>query len=446
MDLLIILTYVAFAWTIFKIFRIPVNQWTLATATLGGVFIVAGLILLMNYNHPYTFTAQKAVISIPITPQVTGVVSEVTDKNNQLIKKGEVLFKIDPTRYQARVDRLKADLVTATHNIKVLKAQLSEAQSNTTRVSAERDRLYKDYQRYLKGSQAKVNPFSESDIDNARQNYLAQDAMVKGSVAEQTQIQSQLDSMSNGEQSQIASLRAQLTEATYNLDQTVIRAPSNGYVTQVLIRPGTYAASLPVKGSVAEQTQIQSQLDSMSNGEQSQIASLRAQLTEATYNLDQTVIRAPSNGYVTQVLIRPGTYAASLPLRPVMVFIPEQKRQIVAQFRQNSLLRLKPGDEAEVVFNALPGQVFSGKLTSILPVVPGGSYQAQGVLQSLTVIPGTDGVLGTIELDPNADVDALPDGIYAQVAVYSDHFSHVSVMRKVLLRMTSWMHYLYLDH
>lgn len=87
MDLLIVLTYVAFAWAIFKIFRIPVNQWTLATAALGGVFIVAGLILLMNYNHPYTFTAQKAVISIPVTPQVTGIVSEVTDKNNQLIKK-----------------------------------------------------------------------------------------------------------------------------------------------------------------------------------------------------------------------------------------------------------------------------------------------------------------------------------------------------------------------
>ena len=142
-----------------------------------------------------------------------------------------------------------------------------------------------------------------------------------------------------------------------------------------------------MKGSVAEQAQIQSQLDSMVNGEQSQIVSLRAQLTEAKYNLEQTVIRAPSNGYVTQVLIRPGTYAAALPLRPVMVFIPEQKRQIVAQFRQNSLLRLKPGDDAEVVFNALPGQVFHGKLTSILPVVPGGSYQAQGVLQSLTVVP-----------------------------------------------------------
>ena len=378
MDLLIVLTYVAIAWAVFKIFRIPVNQWTLATAALGGIFLVSALILLMNYNHPYTFTAQKAVISIPITPQVTGIVSTVTDKTNQRVNKGDVLFTIDPVRYQARVDRLQADLVTALHSINTLKAQLSEAQANTVRVSAERDRLYKDYQRYLKGSQARVNPFSESDIDNARQNYLAQDALVKASVAEQAQIQSQLDSMVGGEQSQVVSLRAQLAEAKYNLDQTVIRAPSNGYVTQVLIRPGTYAAALP--------------------------------------------------------------------LRPVMVFIPEQKRQIVAQFRQNSLLRLKPGDDAEVVFNALPGQVFHGKLTNILPVVPGGSYQAQGALQSLTVLPGTDGVLATIELDPNADVDSLPDGIYAQVAVYSDHFSHVSVMRKVLLCMTSWMHYLYLDH
>lgn len=77
-------------------------------------------------------------------------------------------------------------------------------------------------------------------------------------------------------------------------------------------------------------------------GEHSQIASLKAQLAEAKYNLEQTIVRAPSDGYVTRVLIRPGTYAASLPLRPVMVFIPDQKRQIVAQFRQNSLLRLAP--------------------------------------------------------------------------------------------------------
>ncbi|MEX2952295.1 HlyD family secretion protein [Serratia fonticola] len=378
MDLLIILTYIALAYGIFKIFKIPVNKWTVPTAALGGVVLVGALILLMNYNHPYTFQAQKAVVSIPITPQVTGIVSEVTGKQNTFIKKGDVLFKIEPTRYQARVDRLQADLMTAIHSIQVLQGQLDEAVAHTSGIIAERDRLYKDYQRYLRGSRAKVNPFSESDIDNARQNFLAQDALVKSSLAEQAQIKSQLNSVVNGEQSQIVSLRAQLTEAKYNLEQTVVRAPSDGYVTQVLIRPGTYAAALP--------------------------------------------------------------------LRPVMVFIPQQKRQIIAQFRQNSLLRLKSGDQAEIVFNALPGQVFQGRLTSILPVVPSGTYQAQGTLQSLSMIPGSDGVLAVIELEPNADVDALPDGIFAQVAVYSDHFTHVSVMRKVLLRMTSWMHYLYLDH
>lgn len=102
-----------------------------------------------------------------------------------------------------------------------------------------------------------------------------------------------------------------------------------------------------MKSSFAEQQQIQSQLDSLVQGENSQIASLKAQLAEAEFNLDQTVVRAPSDGYVTQVLMRPGTYAAALPMRPVMVFIPDQKRQIIAQFRQNSLLRLEPGDEAK---------------------------------------------------------------------------------------------------
>ncbi|HFS4235490.1 TPA: HlyD family secretion protein [Escherichia coli] len=350
MDLLIILTYVAFAWAMFKIFKIPVNKWTIPTAALGGIFIVSGLILLMNYNHPYTFKAQKAVISIPVVPQVTGVVIEVTDKKNTLIKKGEVLFRLDPTRYQARVDRLMADIVTAEHKQRALGAELDEMAANTQQAKATRDKFAKEYQRYARGSQAKVNPFSERDIDVARQNYLAQEASVKSSAAEQKQIQSQLDSL-------------------------------------VL-------------------------------GEHSQIASLKAQLAEAKYNLEQTIVRAPSDGYVTQVLIRPGTYAASLPLRPVMVFIPDQKRQIVAQFRQNSLLRLAPG----------------------------GAYQSTGTLQTLNTAPGSDGVIATIELDEHTDLSALPDGIYAQVAVYSDHFSHVSVMRKVLLRMTSWVHYLYLDH
>lgn len=104
----------------------------------GGVFIVSALILLMNYNHPYTFLAQKAVISIPITPQVTGVVNSVTDKANQRVKKGEVLFTIDPARYQARVDRLQADLVTALHSINTSKRSSLKPSQHHPRVGGTR--------------------------------------------------------------------------------------------------------------------------------------------------------------------------------------------------------------------------------------------------------------------------------------------------------------------
>lgn len=378
MDILLISTYVAIAYFSFKFFKIPVNKWTVPTAALGGVLLVSALLLVMNYNHPYTFIAQRAVISIPITPQVTGEVYEVTEKRNEMVKKGEALFKLDPTRYKARVKQLEAELATATANIRALDAQVEEASAQTSKEVAERERLYRNYQRYHNGSLAKVSPFSESDIDNARQIYLSQQAKVRASEANEMKLRSQIESESNGEQSQIAALRAQLTEANYNLEQTVVRAPSDGYVTQVLIHPGTYAAALP--------------------------------------------------------------------LRPVMVFIPVQKRKIVAQFRQNAILRLKSGDSAEVIFDALPGRVFKGKLSEILPIIPGGAYNAEGKLQSLTLNSASDGVIGIIELNPNSELEGLPDGIYAQAAIYSKHFEHISIMRKILLRMTSWMHYLYFDH
>ena len=123
---------------------------------------------------------------------------------------------------------------------------------------------------------------------------------------------------------------------------------------------------------MAEQAQIQSQLEPADHPASSRWPA--SPMAEAY--LDQTTVRAPSDGYITR------SDPPMLPslLRPVMVS-PRAKRLIVAQFRQNSLLRLEKGDDAEAVFNALPGQVFHGKLVSILPVVPGGTYQAQGALQ-----------------------------------------------------------------
>ena len=77
MELLLILTYAAICVAIFRIFSIPVNKWTLPTAVLGGIFLIGFILLVMNYNHPFTDNARIYFATTPIHPDVKGRVVEV---------------------------------------------------------------------------------------------------------------------------------------------------------------------------------------------------------------------------------------------------------------------------------------------------------------------------------------------------------------------------------
>jgi hypothetical protein len=141
--------------------------------------------------------------------------------------------------------------------------------------------------------------------------------------------------------------------------------------------------------------------------------------------------------------------AASLPLRPVMVFVLKENRYMVGWFRQNSMLRLQAGYEAEVALDGIPGEVFSASVKSVLPALAEGQLQASGNLLGIepAIRPGRIAVIVVID-DPDFDAYAgkIPGGLFGQVAVYSDHAGHVAVMRKVLLRMSAWMNYIFPFH
>jgi len=77
MELLLALIYVAFCIAIFKIFRIPVNQWSLSTAVLGGIIGISLTLLVMNYNHPFSTNARIYFATSPVLPGVKGRVVEV---------------------------------------------------------------------------------------------------------------------------------------------------------------------------------------------------------------------------------------------------------------------------------------------------------------------------------------------------------------------------------
>jgi multidrug resistance efflux pump len=74
-------------------------------------------------------------------------------------------------------------------------------------------------------------------------------------------------------------------------------------------------------GARAEEERARLAYSSNISGVNTAVARLRAELADAEYDLDQTVTRAPSEGFVTQVGLRPGLYVVPVPLRPAMIFI-----------------------------------------------------------------------------------------------------------------------------
>ena len=110
-------------------------------------------------------------------------------------------------------------------------------------------------------------------------------------------------------------------------------------------------------------------------------------------------------------------------------------------------MRLKPGYEAEIVYPSIPGRVFRGKVKLVVPYMGEGQLQTSGSLIVTSQLYQSAGRIAVLieNLDDMSEFN-LPTGSRAQIAVYSEHAHHVALMRKILLRMSSWENYLYLDH
>jgi len=118
---------------------------------------------------------------------------------------------------------------------------------------------------------------------------------------------------------------------------------------------------------------------------EAQIDGLNAQIDAAEYNLRETTVRAPAEGYVTNVALRPGTRVSSLPLAPAMAFIDTSETGVVAQIHQIYTRYIEPGQEAEVTFKTIPGKVFPAKVMYLVPA----TAQGQVAVSGAAYVPGT---------------------------------------------------------
>ena len=173
---------------------------------------------------------------------------------------------------------------------------------------------------------------------------------------------------------------------------------------------------------------------------QSEVDQLSAQLEGAQWNLDKTTVRAPADGYVTNLALRKGARVANLPLAPVMAFIDTSDTLIGVEIAQDDARYIAPGQEVEVTFKYLPGQVFSGKVETVLQAIATGQVQTSGLaVQSKSVSAAP--FVARIRLDDAKLADSLPAGSTGTAAIFTDHVKAAHVIRKVLLRQTAIMNY-----
>src|SRR4029453_2976348 len=191
--------------------------------------------------------------------------------------------------------------------------------------------------------------------------------------------------------------------------------------------------------------QLKPKLGTNVNGTYAQVAQTRAQLANARWLLEQTTTLSPCECYVINLQLRPGAFVAGLPLNPVMSLV-EADGQVIAFYNQNELTKVQPGDEAEFALETYPGRIIKGKVDSIVWAIGQGQVQPSGTIPMSTL--GTQPPGQFVVKFNLADRDRqlfLAAGASGDAAIYTQHAAFLHILRKVILRVGSYMNYLVLQ-
>jgi len=244
MDLLILGAYAFVVWLIFFKFKLlpwnTTSQVIVVTIPVVGMFT---LIMLLNRFAPSSHDIRVIKYTIPIVPQVRGRVIEVPIEPNRPVKRGDVLFRIDPTPYMLQVKSLEAQLANAVGANKSLREQLkgASAQIDSTRARLDLARLRVRQYREMVES----NAGSKFDLEAAESDVRSLEGQLTAATAAAGQLTEQLGAVVGGDQAQVAQIKAQLESARWDLSQTTMLSPADGTVVNLQLRPGGFVTAFP---------------------------------------------------------------------------------------------------------------------------------------------------------------------------------------------------------
>jgi multidrug resistance efflux pump len=403
MEAILLGIYAFFVWLIFIKFKwLPWNTTSQVTVVIIPIVAMAALILTLNVVAPSTNDVRVIKYVVQIIPQVRGRVIEVPVEPNRLVKKGELLFRIDPTPYvnDANVAKAKlaadeakfaaagAALVDASAGARQLQEQLKSAsgQVRALQPKLELARLRVRQYRELVATGA-GDRFA---LEQAEANATELEGQVATATANEAQVAEKLAGQVNGEQASVASARAQLATAKAQVDVS------------------------------------------------------RADLANAQWNLDQTSVYAPTNGYAINVQLRPGSFVTAFPVAPAMSFV-EEIYQVIALYAQNELPLVAPGNRAEFALTTHPGRIIAAKVDSIVWAQGQGQVAQSGTIPQTGAYPQVPGRFPVkFDVEEKDRELFLAAGAEGHGAIYTEHAAAIHILRMVILRVGSITNYLVL--
>ena len=169
---------------------------------------------------------------------------------------------------------------------------------------------------------------------------------------------------------------------------------------------------------------------------------LEALIEQARFNLTNTIVRAPADGWVLGLTLQPGQRVSNQPTRGWMPFVVDTRRLIVG-INQNQVRHVAPGQEAEVALKLFPGKTLKAKVLGVAPMISQGQLLPSGVAPNppgAGTIPGPYGVLLELD-DERISIDQVYGGALGTAAIYTDSVKATHVIRRIMLRMEAWINY-----
>jgi multidrug resistance efflux pump len=332
----------------------------LSTFVLLLVAVVAAYLMYQRWTEsPWTRDGQVRADIVKIAPRVSGYIVEVAVEDNHFVRKGELLFRIDPSSYQLAVDTAQVQLEQAGEDVTALEATVKAAEAMVLQ--------------------------SEAGVVAARAMIKQQEAALANARSESKRATRLADqkagSVENAEKkaAMVLEIQAAVDSARASLSQ----------------------AEAALSSSKADLDEAKANLGEPGDANV-RIREATVQLEEAQLKLSWTSMNAPFDGYITNLDVNEGAFG--FPGIPIAAFVDSSSFRVDGYFQETKLKHIKPGDRAIITLMSHPDIELKGVVDSI------------GYAINPPNIADTDGVGNLVpQVEPTFDWVRLPQRVPVRI-------------------------------